>query len=293
MMTTRNNLAVSSWSWHAAYYAGEWSLLDQPAAAASLSISAIECNDFMLPPPRLSRVRRPLLSLLPGAPRELWRYSRATLRRLRTLAEASGTAVLCWTINSDFTVPAHQWPGQKLYLWRGVTAARLLRAPLLRVNLGGAPETPAERDRLVVRRLTSFVETSQRRYPGVTITVENHWGMSANIDRHLRVVDAVAERLAPELRERFGCCFDPGNMPDGPERPRWWRQLAGRANHYHLKMTGAEGGNLPHSKLFAILKEVGYGGAVTIEFAGDGSPAAGVQRGARLFYQYTKGEVVE
>lgn len=102
-----NILAVSSWCWHAEYYAGSWSLLDLPKAAASAGVSAIECNDFMLPPPRLSRLRRPLLSLLPGAPPELWRYSRETLRQLSARAQANRTKILAWTINSDFTVPAH------------------------------------------------------------------------------------------------------------------------------------------------------------------------------------------
>lgn len=45
-----NRLAVGSWSWHDAYYAGAWSLLNLPADAASVGIPAIECNDFMLPP---------------------------------------------------------------------------------------------------------------------------------------------------------------------------------------------------------------------------------------------------
>jgi len=298
MMITSGKLAVSSWSWHAAYYAGDWSLLDQPAAAAALGLHAVECNDFMLPPPRFSRVRRPLLALLPGAPPELWRYSRATLRRLRENARQKGTAVVTWTVNSDFTVPAYRWPAQKLYLYRGLAAARMLRAPLVRVNLGGSQETPAGRDPLVVRRLAAFVADSQGRYPGVTITVENHWGLSTDIDRHLRIVDAVAGLLAPSLKERFGCCFDPGNMPDSPQLPRWWRELAGRANHYHLKTTGAswageavKDGNLPNASLLALLQEVGYEGGVTIEFAGDGNPAEGVRRGAQLFHDHTEREV--
>ena len=62
---------LSALALHDAYYAGAWSLLNLPADAASVGIPAIECNDFMLPPPRFSRVRRPLLSLAPGAPGEL------------------------------------------------------------------------------------------------------------------------------------------------------------------------------------------------------------------------------
>lgn len=78
MLDATNNdaLAAGTWCWHDAYYAGRWSLLDQPAGAGAAGLAAIECNDFMLAPPQLSRLRQPLLRLLPGAPPELWRYSR-------------------------------------------------------------------------------------------------------------------------------------------------------------------------------------------------------------------------
>lgn len=48
----------------------------------------------MLPPPRLSRLRQPLLRLLPGALPELGRYSRLSLRRLRADALARGVRIL-------------------------------------------------------------------------------------------------------------------------------------------------------------------------------------------------------
>jgi sugar phosphate isomerase/epimerase len=286
-------LAVSSWSWHAAYYAGAWSLLDLPAAAASAAIPFIECNDFMLPPPRFSRIRRPLLSMLPGAPPELWRYSRATIRKLLDKATENQVSMLAWTINSDFTVPARHWPVQQRYLRQGLVTARQLQAPLLRVNLGGSPDTPLARDEVIVRRLVKFVRNSQRRCPGVTITVENHWGVSTDIDRHLRLFDRVAGHLSPALRKRFGCCFDPGNMPAGPERERWWPGLAARANHYHLKTRAftADGQEtkLPHDTLFALLRETNYQGNVTIEYAGDGRAAEGVRQSAAFFLAQVNG----
>jgi sugar phosphate isomerase/epimerase len=283
-------LAVSSWSWHAAYYEGAWSLLDLPAAAAALGITNIECNDFMLPPPRLSRIRRPLLSLLPGAPPELWRYSRAGLRRLAADTFAHRVSILAWTVNSDFAAPAHRWPAQRRYLRRGLAAAQLLQAPLLRVNLGGSPATPRSRDEVIARRLAEFVILSQRYYPGVTVTVENHWGISTDIDRHLAIFDRANDRLQPRLRALFGCCFDPANMPDSSQRPAWWRELALRANHYHLKTTAfdaaGEDQNLPHAWLFQLLQEVGYRGKVTVEYAGDGPATEGVRQSASLFREY-------
>lgn len=291
-------LAVSSWSWHAPFYAGQWSLLDLPADAAALGIAAIEANDFMLPPPRLSRVRRPLLGLLPGAPPELWRYSRASLDRLREAAEAQGTVLLTWTINSDLTVPAWQWPAQRLYLARGLAAARRLGVRLLRVNLGGHAATPAARDALIASRLAVFVRRSQAGGDGPAITLENHWGVSSDIDRHLRIFDAVRAQLPAAYLARFGCCFDPSNMAvaEGTageaQRERWWRALAQRANHYHLKTaTFDDGGRettLPHEHLWAPLQAVGYAGAVTIEFQGEGEPAAGVRQSVALFRALTQ-----
>jgi hypothetical protein len=112
----------------------------------------------MLPPPRLSRLR-----LLPGAPPELWRYSRTGLRQLQANAQAHGVRVLAWAVNSDFTVPGRHWPAQQLYLGRG------LAAPLLRVTLGGRAETPRSRDAVIVRRLAALVQASP-----AAVTLENH-----------------------------------------------------------------------------------------------------------------------
>jgi sugar phosphate isomerase/epimerase len=282
-------LAAGSWCWHAAYYAGRWSLLDQPAGVVAAGLTAMECNDFMLPPPRLSRVRRPLLALLPGAPPELWRYSRATLRQLQANAAAQRVAILTWAINSDFTLSASRWPAQQLYLRRGLAAARLLGAPLLRITLGGAATTPPSRDALVARRLAAFVRASQRHAPDTAVTLENHWGLSSAIECHVRIYDAAAGLLPDALRDRFGCCFDPGNVPDGAGRAEQWRALAARANHFHLKAIAFDAAgtetNLPYPLLFDLLTDAGYRGPVTVEYAGDGDAVAGIRQSVRLYEQ--------
>lgn len=284
----KRRLAASSWSWHAPYYAGEWSLLDLPRSARKAGVSHIECNDFMLPPPRLSRVRQLLLRLLPGAPPELWRYSRATLEQLAENAGAEDVNALTWTINSDFSVPWWQWPAQKVYLRRGLDAAQRLQVRLLRVNLG---QREGADDALVARRLADFVIQSQRHCPGLIITVENHWGISTDIDRHLAIVRDAARRLPEAFGVCFGCCFDPDNMPsDGvseSEREHWWRELASEANHYHLKTTAfdeeGEDRALPHARLMALLDDAGYGGDVAIEYQGDGEPVEAVRQSRALF----------
>lgn len=297
-------LAVSSWSWHEAYYAGRWSLLDLPEGARQVGLSRIEANDFMLPPPRFSRIRKPLLQLLPGAPPELWRYSRSSLAQLqhRALgrgehgqetgssevanAAASPTPILCWTINSDFAVPSWAWPVQQLYLRWGLAAASHLQAPLLRINLGGQPDTPTAVDERLITRLVAFVYLSQRRVPGLTLTVENHWGISTDIERHLWLVAQAKNRLPESWQGRLGCCFDPNNMPEG-DRELWWRGLAAAANHFHFKTTEFDergrDPHLPHDHILALLRAADYQGDVTIEFQGGGDPIVGVQKSVHLF----------
>ncbi len=286
--TPLTTLAAGAWCWHDAYYAGRWSLLDQPAAAAAAGLTAIECNDFMLPPPRLSRLRQPLLRLLPGAPPELWRYSRASLRHLRANAAAHGVQLLTWAINSDLTVSSRDWPAQQLYLRRGLAAARLLEAPLLRVILGGSAETPRDRDTLIAQRLAALVQASP-----AAVTLENHWGVSTDIERHLAIFDAAAAALPADRRPAFGCCFDPGNVPTGPERAHLWRELARRANHFHLKTIEFDAAgretHLPWPEIGALLAEAGYRGAVTIEFAGEGDAQEGLRRSVELWRRLAAG----
>lgn len=278
---------VSSWSWHEPYYAGQWSVLDLPAGARQVGLALIEANDFMLPPPRFSRIRRPLLSLLPGAPPELWRYSSANLEKLKNNAAAYQTSLLCWTINSDFALPGRGWPVARLYLRWGIAAAHYLHTALLRVNLGGLPDTPAKMDNQIVSRLVAFVQASQHRVPGLTITVENHWGVSTDIDRHLWLVGQAQQRLRESQQARLGCCFDPGNMPEG-ERERWWQGLSAAANHFHFKtMRFDERGrdpSLPHDHIMALLHSANYQGDVTLEFQGQGNPITGVQKSLHLWH---------
>ena len=286
------SLAVSSWSWHDDYYAGRWSLLDLPAAAQEAGLSLIECNDFMLPPPRFSRLRRPLLDTLPGSPPELWRYSRRSLQELARRSQQYEVTILAWTINSDLAVSPLYWPLQKVYLRLGVWAAKSLQARLLRLNLGGEAGAPSEVDQRVAQRLADFVGDSQKWYPGLLLTVENHWGLSTDIERHLRIVRAARGRLPLQQQSHLGCCFDPNNMPDYG-RDRWWLELAGEANHYHFKTTAFdEKGNdegLPHAYLLSLLREAGYQGDASIEFQGEGDALENVRRSRELFQRLRQG----
>jgi sugar phosphate isomerase/epimerase len=271
-------LAVSSWCWHEAYYAGHFSLLDVPGAAAEVGLAAVELNDFMLPPPRRSRVRRPILRLV-LAPEELWRYTAANLERVRAALEAAGVSCLTWTLNSDLTVEGLRWRWQQYYVQWGLRAARLLGAPLLRVTLGGRPDSPTTGDKRIAGRLAYIVRHSQVVYPGVVVVLENHWGISMEIGQHLAIFEQAKGQLAAELRPYFGLCFDPGNIP-GPDPERYWPALAQAARHVHFK-TGRAALNYP--TLFDLLRQANYQGHFTLEYEGDGNVKEGVLESVALF----------
>jgi sugar phosphate isomerase/epimerase len=249
-----------------------------PGAAAELGFGAVELNDFMLPPPRRSRVRRPLLGLA-MAPAELWRYTEGNLQGVKGALDAAGVRCLAWTINSDLTVAGLRWGWQGYYARWGLRAARLLGARRLRVTLGGRPDSPVRLDGRSAGRLAGIVQGSQVWYPGVVIVLENHWGVSTDIGRHLAIYEEAKGMLREELRPYLGLCFDPGNMREG-ERERYWPALAREARHVHFKSGRMV---IDYAKVFALLEEAGYQGDFTLEYEGDGEVGEGVLRSVALF----------
>ncbi|MCB8960451.1 MAG: sugar phosphate isomerase/epimerase [Ardenticatenales bacterium] len=258
-----DRLAISSWCWAADYYAGRFSLLDMPARAALLGVSLLELNDFMLPPPRFSRVVRPLFRLLPYGNSELWRYRQLTLLRLRDELAAHGQQCLCWTLNTDFSLPPAGWPAQWLY-WRwGVKAARTVGARLLRIILGGSDGALA--GPVVGARLNRFLRYALDRFDG-QIVLENHWGMSQDWAQHRAVFQTARAALPAADRPRFGLCLDPVNFPPA-DRPTAWAQLATDATHVHLKAP-APPDVYDLTAFLGHLDGAGYNGHFTLETMG-------------------------
>lgn len=264
--TSADRLAISSWCWAADYYAGRFSLLDLPARAAALGYTAVELNDFMLPPPRFSRVARPLFSRLPYAPADLWRYRRAVLYLLRDRLAAHGLRCAGWTLNTDFTQPALALPAQALYRGWGIWAANALGAGTLRVTLGGRHNGDVAG---VADRLAVFTRAALRRLKRNTLLVlENHWGMSSKIETHCAIFAAARDRLAASERARFALCLDPTNMADD-DRPAAWRRMAPDAGHVHLKGSAdrpsSNGRPVDTATLLRALTAAGFAGTYVVE----------------------------
>lgn len=286
-------IAVSSWSWHHPFYFDPtFTLFDLPQQAAALGIPFVELNDFMLPPPRLSRIRkrfRPRQNNLPAA---WWHYTAGNIHTLRQALDTAGVRCVCWTLDTDFTVPETHWSAQLRYIKRGLQTAVSLNAELVRLTLSGQEDKPQTTDLLIVQRLQQVVQEAAVHYPTIQLVVENHWGITTDIGRMLAILKMVNKELNHAL---VGVCFDPSNVL--PERQTTdWPQLAAAAIHVHLKTKRftkmGEEKNIDYQIVFKLLKQNSYQGYMVIEFEGDGLPQNGIKQ-SLAFYADKKSEVID
>lgn len=236
----------------------------------------------MLPPPRGSRLVRPLLALLPDVPPHLWRYRASSIESLRQRLNAHRVSCLAWTLDTDFTTRGQGWAGQARYWRLGLQAAARLGAARVRLTLGGEPTLDSRWDGWVAARLAHCVRLACRLPPGLGLVVENHGDLSLDGARFLAILAAARARLPASQAVALGVCFDPSHVPPA-ERAQWWPRLAAEANHVHFK-TGVD---LDYEALLATLAAVGYHGPLVIEYAGPAEPEVGVRESLALLADWS------
>ena len=282
-MTRALRIAVSSWSFHAPFYAGSFSLLNAPAAARRCGIPLLELNDFMLPPPRFSRLRRPLLRLA-GAPETLWRYSAATRVALQRALAGAGVACVAWTADSDLTVTGRwAWRAQRRYVAAAAATAAALGCTLLRLTLG--PRATAA-NALLARRLATLVTDTP---PQLRLAVENHGGAGGDSRRMAALVHAARDLLGGVGERRLGVCLDAGNLFGEPADQLWTRLLP-LATQVHVKTRAftpsGDEATIDYHRFFQLLHAAAYQGVLSIEYEGAGDPAVGIARSQALILRH-------
>jgi len=281
-------LAVSAWSFHTPLYAGKLRQTDAPAEVAALGIRHIELLEMFLwrkPPGILQRALRRARSGGTGKPPlpPTVDYSRDTLNELRGARLRAGTQLVCWAVDTDLTLTdADTRRAQLAHIATAIEVARFLGAPLLRITTGGK-----EGDSAVVGQA---VDTLRSVLPaamagGVKLTIENHFGLSA--DPH-----ALAEMVTALNSPHVGVCLDLGNFREG-EADEGIRLLAPHAVHVHAKSysfdADGEESRINYGAALGTLRAAGYDGVLSIEFEGDGSPADGIRKTKALIERYWNG----
>jgi sugar phosphate isomerase/epimerase len=274
------NPIISSWCWARDYYAGIFHLHHTPAKVAALGYNQVELNDFMLPPPRFSRIIRPLLQAIPTLPPDLWRYRIASLRQLREELDRHAVQCVCWTLNTDFTKPL--W-SQRLYWQWGIRAANVVGASKIRIILGGKATTDfTHHAPRITQNCRHFIQQCHKIAPHLDIVLENHWGISTDIEQHMAIFLAVREQLTPVQQAKFGLCLDPVNMPASAHRPTNWQTMLPHTTHLHLKpsLSAPE-----TATLWQQVAQADYDGSIVFECDGDLWGADGIQQCEKLLPQ--------
>jgi sugar phosphate isomerase/epimerase len=273
-------LSISSWSFHQELYAGTLRLPDVPYRVFDLGYRAVELNDIFLYPKPPNR----LLRLLgrKARPFDPHQYDIRALRSVRLNRFRSGTKLVCWTIDSDLTLPGSARAVQLAYLAHAIQAARFLGAPIIRVTLGGEAHDQSAFDR-AVKLMSSVLPVAIA--AEVQLAIENHGGLSGDPDTLIEFI----ERCRGGRASALGVCLDLGNFERDPLIGL--QKLAPYAIHVHAKAlafddTGEEA-TIDYRSALSILKAAHYVGALSIEYEGDGEAAQGIHRTRDLIEKYS------
>ena len=277
-------IAVSSWSFRQALYAGALQLADVPLKVFELDIRHVELNDLFLasgPPGRLAR----LLGAKP-APASGPDYGRQAVRRVQQGRLRSGTRLVCWTVETDITVETVEAQrAQRAYLATAIEAARFLGAPIVRLTLGGQTGDRSGVGR-AIDLLRSVVPVAVA--SGVRLAIENHDGLSSEPGVLEELVSAF-RATSGSARRPVGVCLDWRHFPPD-ERAAGIARLAPLAAHVHAPAAHfddrGEETSIDYRTALAALRAADFNEAICIEYIGEADPRQAIGAAKELIERH-------
>jgi sugar phosphate isomerase/epimerase len=222
--------------------------------------------------------------------------SPAACHKLKQLAFEEGVAITMFSIHQDFVTPdAAERKKMIEHTTRSMDRALELGTGAIRLN-SGRWKTIASFDDLMkvkgdepplpgyttedafkwcIDSVQQCLEHADK--TGITMAMENHWGLTTNVDHLLEIVKRVN---SPYLRVNLDC----GNFPGEPYTGI--TKLAPHAAIVHAK-TYPGGGvwytlDIDYHKIAAILANAGYKGYVSLEMEGNEPAATAVPKSYRI-----------
>jgi len=221
---------------------------------------------------------------------------RAYLQTLKRHAFSNGVDLICLSIHQDFVESdAAKRQAEVEHTLKCIEIAYELGIPCIRLN-SGRWNTLGTFDALMKARgveplppgLTEddgfnwCIECIGKVLPraaecGVTLALENHWGLTRTPEGQLRILDAVN---SPWL----GALMDTGNFMEDPYEKL--AKIAPRTSFVQAK-TYFGGGewytlDLDYKRIARILSDAGYGGYVSLEMEGKEPPDTAVPKSVAL-----------
>jgi len=214
------------------------------------------------------------------------------LRRLKQHALHRGVGLVCLSIHQNFVSPDRAYLDEQIaHTQKCIEIAYELGVPCIRLN-SGRWNTIKDFDELMKARgiepvlpghtedegFQWCIDCIQKCLPkaeqcGVTLALENHWGLSRTPEGLLRIVNGVN---SPWL----GALLDTGNFLEDPYEKL--KQIAPKVIYVQAK-TYYGGGewytlDLDYKRIARILAEANYNGYVALEFEGKEDPNTAVPK---------------
>lgn len=207
---------------------------------------------------------------------------RSHLRKLKRHAMRHGVSLIGLSIHQDFVDPDREYLKKEIeHTEKCIEIAYELGVPCLRLNSGRWNTIKSFDDLMKARGIEPIlpgvteddgfkwcIESIEKCLPkaeqcGVTMAVENHWGLSRTPEGLLRIVNAFNSPFV-------GALMDTGNFLEDPYDKL--KQIAPKTVYVQAK-TYYGGGewytlDLDYKRIAKILADVNYTGYVAIEFEG-------------------------
>ena len=204
----------------------------------------------------------------------------AYLKQLVGNADRAGVTILNIAVDGGGDLSsddqASREEGIKSYIqWIGV--AKEMGVGAIRANSGGKQMT--DRDRAVKNCTESFKRLcDEGKKQGVDIVIENHWGLSADPDAMVAILEAIRKTHGDVI----GSLPDYGNWPKEVERYGALQKILPYAKAVHAKVLDIDE-NLNHpafdlAKCVGLTKDAGYDGYLGIEYEGQADAMESVPR---------------
>lgn len=228
--------------------------------------------------------------------RQMLDESPAYLNQLKRRAFTQGVALIMFSIHQDFVSP---WKDERDMEIRhtiyGIEMAARMGIPAVRINSGrwrtirmfddlmkakgDEPPIPGykEADAIdwCIDSMRQCIPAAEKN--GVTLMLENHWGITTRTENLFRIIDGVGSKW-------LGINLDIGNFPVDPYPEI--EKIAPRAGVVHFK-TYFGGGeyytlDLDYKRIAGILRKAGYKGYISLEMEGKESPETAVPKSLEI-----------
>lgn len=204
----------------------------------------------------------------------------AYLDKLMAAAKKAGVKLLNIAVDEKGDLasedPAIVEEGLRCY-GQWIPVAKHLGCREIRCNSGG--KNISNREDAIQRCTESFKRLAEQgQKAGVTIMMENHWGISADPDVVARIMQAVVQSVG---RQWIATLPDFGNFPPETDRYEGLRKMMPWARAVHAKTLefDAQGQHLTFDlrRCVQIVKDAGYDGYLGIEAEGKGDQTQNVK----------------